>query len=173
MYRSPTFLNMKLGFDVASSSLLSVLPWVAMFASANVGGQIADGLLKRGMQMTSVRKLMQSIGFLGPAVFLALVSVTTEPYIVVGLMTAALALGSFSQSGVYSNHQDIGPSYAGTLLGMSNTAAAVPGIIGVGTTGFILDATGNWSYVFGIAIAFYIIGTIVYNLFASGEKQFA
>lgn len=101
----PTFLNQELGFDLASSAFLSVLPWLAMFLTANIGGRLADGLFKGGMPMTQVRKLMQTIGFLGPAVFLGLVTVTHSPYVVVGLMTAALALGSFSQSGVYSNHQ--------------------------------------------------------------------
>jgi MFS transporter, ACS family, solute carrier family 17 (sodium-dependent inorganic phosphate cotransporter), other len=89
-----------------------------MFTFANVGGLLADRLLANGLSMTRVRKLMQTIGFLGPATFLGLVSVTTEPVPAVIYMTLALALGSFSQSGVYSNHQDIGPTYAGILLGM-------------------------------------------------------
>jgi MFS transporter, ACS family, solute carrier family 17 (sodium-dependent inorganic phosphate cotransporter), other len=101
----PTYFSQELGFDLASSAFLSVLPWLAMFLFANAGGQIADGLFRRGMSMTSVRKLMQTIGFLGPAFFLSLVTVTHAPFVVVSYMTAALALSSFSQSGVYSNHQ--------------------------------------------------------------------
>lgn len=168
----PTFLNQELGFNLSSSAFLSVLPWLAMFLSANAGGQIAGGLFRRGMSMTNVRKLMQSIGFLGPAFFLSLVAVTHTPFACISYMTAALALSSFSQSGVYSNHQDIGPGYAGLLLGLSNTFAALPGIIGVPLTGFILDTTGSWKLVFGIAIGFYLLGTVVYNAFGSGEKQF-
>lgn len=114
----PTYFNMQLGFDVASSSFLSVLPWIAMFASANGGGLLADELLKRGMCMTHVRKLMQTVGFLGPSAFLGVVANTTNPSLAVLCMTCALALGSFSQSGVYSNHQDIAPRYSGVLLGM-------------------------------------------------------
>lgn len=143
-----------------------------MFISANIGGVVADTLTTRGMSLTNVRKLMQSIGLLGPALFLGLVSMTTSPMLAVGFMTCALALGSFAQSGVYSNHQDIGPEYAGILLGLSNTAAAIPGIVGVALTGFILDKTASWNLVFGIAIMFYVIGTIVYNIFASGERVF-
>jgi len=59
------------------------------------------------------------------------------------------------------------------LLGISNTFAAVPGIIGVALTGFILDATGgSWNSVFGIAIGFYLLGTVVFNAFATGERVF-
>lgn len=52
----------------------------------------------------------------------------------------------------------------------SNTAAAVPGIVGVALTGYLLDKTGSWKIVFGIAIGFYLLGTLVYNLFATGER---
>lgn len=89
-----------------------------MFISANVGGVIADNMRARGVSTTVVRKTMQTAGFLGPALFLGLVSSTSNPSAAVAYMTGALALGSFAQSGVYSNHQDIGPEYAGILLGI-------------------------------------------------------
>lgn len=89
-----------------------------MFLSANAGGFIADALRARNMSITTVRKIMQSIGFVGPAIFLGLVASTHNPALAVTYMTTALALGSFSQSGVYANHQDIGPDYAGILLGI-------------------------------------------------------
>ncbi|KAA8498194.1 putative anion transporter 4, chloroplastic [Porphyridium purpureum] len=169
----PTFFTMELGFDLSSSSLFAIIPWLAMFVFANVGGQIADRLLTMGLSRTLVRKTMQTIGFLGPAAFLTLVASADSAMAAVTYMSFALGLGSFSQSGVYSNHQDIGPRYAGILLGISNTFAAVPGIVGVALTGVLLDSTGgNWNVVFGIAVGFYLLGTIVYNSFASGERQF-
>lgn len=168
----PTYFNQQLGFDLAASSFLSILPWLAMFISANVSGIIADGMRARGISITSIRKIMQSIGLLGPATFLGLVSTTTNPSLAVAYMTSALALGAFTQNGVYSNHQDIGPQYAGILLGISNTAAAISGIIGVALTGYILDQTGSWTLVFSIAIAFYVLGTVAYNLMATGERVF-
>jgi hypothetical protein len=36
----------------------------------------------------------------------------------------------------------------------------------------ILDVTGSWDLVFKIAIGFYLLGTVVYNAFASGERVF-
>lgn len=114
----PTYFNTQLGFDLAASSFLSIMPWLAMFVSANAGGFIADSMRNRGYSVTIVRKTMQSIGFLGPAFCLALVATTNTPALAVAYMTSALALGSFSQSGVYANHQDIGPSYSGVLLGI-------------------------------------------------------
>lgn len=51
-----------------------------------------------------------------------------------------------SQSGLYSNHADIGPRYAGVLLGLSNTAGVLAGVLGTAATGFILQ-NGSWKQV--------------------------
>jgi len=169
----PTYFNQHLGLNVASSSFFSVVPWLAMALSSNVGGWCADYLLSRGFSVTFVRKLMQTIGLMGPALFLSIVSFVHHPIAAVLCMALALGLGSFAQSGVYANHQDIGPEYAGVLLGISNSFAAIPGIVGVALTGFILDKTnGAWSIVFGLAIGFYVLGTIVYNTMGTGERVF-
>ncbi|XP_073222182.1 ascorbate transporter, chloroplastic-like isoform X2 [Cicer arietinum] len=76
---------------------------------------------------------------------------------------------AFSQSGLYSNHQDIGPRYAGVLLGLSNTAGVLAGVFGTAATGYILQR-GSWNDVFKVSVALYIIGTLVWNIFSTGEK---
>ena len=81
-------------------------------------------------------------------------------------------LGAFALSGFAVNHLDIGPRYAGILLGFSNTAGTLPGIIGVTLTGMILDATGSWQLVFLISAGIYVFGLIVWWLFATGERIF-
>lgn len=54
---------------------------------------------------------MQTIGFLGPALFLSqLSSVHSAPAAVLCMM-GAQGFDAFSQSGLYSNHQDIGPRW--------------------------------------------------------------
>lgn len=57
----PTYYNQVLGLDLKSSGLFSVLPWITMAVSANIGGWIADGLVERGWSVTWVRKLMQTV----------------------------------------------------------------------------------------------------------------
>jgi len=52
---------------------------------------------------------MQTVGFLGPAFFLSQLSSVGSVTGAVGCMMGAQGLDSFSQSGLYSNHQDIGP----------------------------------------------------------------
>ncbi|EFN57500.1 hypothetical protein CHLNCDRAFT_143059 [Chlorella variabilis] len=167
----PTYYNQVLGLDLKSSGFFSVLPWVTMAISANVGGWIADTLVERGWSVTSVRKIMQTIGFLGPAFFLTQLGNITSVSGAVACMMASQGLDAFSQSGLYSNHADIGPRYAGVLLGLSNTAGVLAGVLGTAATGFILQ-TGSWKQVWGVAVALYLVGTVVWNLFATGEKVF-
>ena len=84
----------------------------------------------------------------------------------------AVAVKTFALSGFGVNHLDIGPRYAGILLGFSNTAGTIPGILGVTLTGMILDATGSWQLVFMISAGIYVFGALVWLLFATGERVF-
>ncbi|TYG93346.1 hypothetical protein ES288_A11G102400v1 [Gossypium darwinii] len=165
----PTYYNQVLKFNLTESGLLCVLPWLTMAAFANIGGWIADTLVSRGLSITAVRKIMQSIGFLGPAFFLTQLSYVRTPAMAVLCMACSQGSDAFSQSGLYSNHQDIGPRYAGVLLGLSNTAGVLAGVFGTAATGYIIQR-GSWDDVFKVSVALYIIGTLVWNLFSTGEK---
>ena len=57
------------------------------------------------------------------------------------------------------------------LLGLSNTAGVLAGVLGGLATGHIL-AHGGWSQVWGVAVALYLVGTVVWNLFATGKRIF-
>ncbi|XP_068640353.1 ascorbate transporter, chloroplastic-like [Aristolochia californica] len=165
----PTYYNQVLKFNLTESGLFCVLPWLTMAVFANLGGWIADTLVSKGLSITTVRKIMQSIGFLGPAFFLTQLSNIRTPALAVLCMACSQGSDAFSQSGLYSNHQDIGPRYSGVLLGLSNTAGVLAGVFGTAATGYILQR-GSWDTVFKVSVALYIIGTLVWNLFATGEK---
>ena len=57
-------------------------------------------------------------------------------------------------------------------MGITNSIAAMPGLIGGILTGMILDATGSWATVFYVTAGVTFFGGIFYLLFASTEKQF-
>ncbi|KAM0064151.1 putative ABC-type phosphate transporter [Helianthus debilis subsp. tardiflorus] len=165
----PTYYNQVLGFNLTESGLFCVLPWLTMAFSANLGGWIADTLVSKGWSVTTVRKVMQSIGFLGPAFFLSQLSHVDSPAMAVFCMACSQGSDAFSQSGLYSNHQDIAPRYSGVLLGLSNTAGVLAGVFGTAATGYILQH-GSWDEVFDVAIGLYLAGTVIWNLFSTGEK---
>lgn len=167
----PTYLYSRFQLDIQSSALLSALSWLSMFVFANVGGFVSDAMLARGISVTRVRKIIQAIGFAGPAVSLIALTQSQTVLSAVALVACALATSSFSQSGVYANHQDIGPNIAGTLLGISTTFASIPGLVGVWVTGIVLDFTDHkWGAVFALAAMFYSIGLVAYTAMATAER---
>ncbi|KAL5056976.1 hypothetical protein RYX36_028580, partial [Vicia faba] len=88
---------------------------------------------------TYYNQIMQTVGFLGPAFFLTQLSHIHSPVMVVLCMTCSQGTNAFSQSRLYSNHQDIAPRYYGILLGLSNTAGVLAGVLGTAATGYILQ----------------------------------
>ncbi|KAJ4843637.1 Ascorbate transporter, chloroplastic [Turnera subulata] len=57
----------------------------------------------------------------------------------------------------------------GPILGLSNTAGVLTGVFGTAATRYILQK-GSWDDVFKVAVVLYIIGTLVWNFFSTGEK---
>jgi len=168
----PTFVNKGLGVDYAAVGWVTMIPHVASFFFLNIAGNIADRLIRNGMAIGKVRKLMQTIGFGGIATALFIVGEVDSVWMAIGIMATGNALGAFVTGGFSVNHMDIAPRHAGTLMGITNTAGTIPGIIGVFVSGVILEVTGSWALVFQVAGGVTLFGLIVFLLFSSSEKIF-
>ena len=90
----------------------------------------------------------------------------------IGVMTVGTALGAFVTGGFAVNHMDIAPKYAGTLMGVTNTAGTIPGVIGVFVSGLILECTGSWALVFQVAAGITLFGLAFFLAFSSGKRLF-
>eukprot|EP00250_Pteridium_aquilinum_P017261 c23536_g1_i1 orf=57-2033(+) len=169
----PTYLSEELNLDLRNAALVAILPPLGgMFVSGFVA-TMADHLITKGVNTTFVRKLCQTIAFLSPTAGMTLTSldIGLSPLVTVGIITSSLAFSSFALGGLYCTHQDISPKYASILLGITNTAGAIPGVLGVYLTGVIFDQTHSWTMaLFVPCIFFWITGTFVWNIFASSES---
>ena len=64
------------------------------------------------------------------------------------------------------------PTLLGALLGITNTAGALPGVLGVAAAGYLLDITNSWALaVFFPTALCQLFGALFYILFASSERQ--
>jgi len=168
----PTYFTDELGVTLTNASLLTLLPPLANVAMATIAGPTADRLIQSGMKVTRVRKTMQTVAFMGPALAMMSVTIIDQPVATVGLLTLGISLGAFSYAGLYSNHQDLSPKYASILLGMTNTCGALPGVIGVPLTRYLIKETENWELsMFAPSIFFYVTGILLFTKFGSGERQ--
>jgi ACS family sodium-dependent inorganic phosphate cotransporter len=168
----PTYITQGLGVDFAAVGLFTVIPSLCAFLSLNFAGWLADALIKRGWDVTTTRKTMQTIGFGGAATSLMFVGYVHDAPTAILLMSIGNILGSCAAGGFGVNHLDIAPRYAGVLMGLSNTAATIPGIVGVYVSGLILAATGSWTLVFQVAAGIYLFGMVFYLIFASSKRLY-
>jgi len=168
----PIYFVEGLGVDFAAVGVVTMIPAIASFFFLNVAGWVTDNLISRGLNLTFVRKMMQTIGFGGSAIVLAVVGYVESIPWAIALMSVGNMFGAFALGGWGSNHMDIAPKHAGTLMGITNTAGTLPGIIGVFVSGLILQWTGSWVLVFQVAAAINVFGLVFYLIFAGTDKEF-
>lgn len=70
----------------------------------------------------------------------------------------------------HSSRADL--AFSRCSAGLSNTAGALPGVLGVTFAGYLLDSTGSWALaLFFPTAACQLLGLVVYSLFASSQRQ--
>jgi ACS family sodium-dependent inorganic phosphate cotransporter len=167
----PSYFKTTFGVSVANAGLLSAAPWLTAFAMINVAGYLADRMIRAGRGATFVRKLMQTVGLVGAALFLLLLPNATTAASGTLLMCCAAGTLAFCMGGFGPNSFDIAPRHADVIWGISNTFATIPGIVGVYVTGWLVDRTGGYAAPFTVTAAIALLGAVVYLLLGSGERQ--
>ncbi|XP_054654024.1 sialin isoform X2 [Dunckerocampus dactyliophorus] len=171
----PTYMNDILGFSIQENGWLSALPYLGSAVTAFLSAQLSDYLQEKCFYSTVVvRKALTIVGMTGPAVFLVAAGNTGCNYILaIAFLTISSSLGGVSSSGFNINHLDIAPSYAGILLGITNTFATIPGMVGpvIARSLTTNNTIEEWQTVFYISAAINLIGATTYTLFGQGTVQ--
>lgn len=137
----------------------------------------------------------------GPAIFIVAASYAgCDKYLVVGFFTLAMGFMGTFYPGMKVNPLDLSPNYAGSIMAVTNGVGAITGIlapyfVGVLTpnvshsshfadirehkfpdpktiSNFNLQSSLNeWRLVFWISFVVFIVTTLMYSLWASGEVQ--
>jgi len=165
----PSYFREVQGLSIANAGLFSAAPWLAMFVVTLAAGSISDWMIGRGVSVTTTRKLMQCIGLIGSAAFLVSTRDVHSPILALVLLCGAMGALGCTWSGYGPNSLDLAPKYAALLVGLSNTIATIPGIVGVAVTGWLVDVTGTYSAAFALTASIGVAGAIVYGLFFSAR----
>ncbi|PON63711.1 Major facilitator [Trema orientale] len=168
----PVYFKTVFNVNLKQAAWFSAVPWGTMAVSGYIAGATSDYLIKAGYSLTLVRKIMQSVGFIGPGVALLCLNYANTPVVAAVLITIALSLSSFSQAGFLLNMQDIAPQYAGVLHGISNSAGSFAAIVSTIGTGYFVEWLGSFQAFLTVTAALYFITTMFWNLFATGERVF-
>ncbi|CAL9002734.1 unnamed protein product [Prunus brigantina] len=168
----PVYFKTVFGVNLKQAAWFSAVPWGTMAVSSYIAGAASDSLIKAGYSLTLVRKIMQSIGFIGPGVSLLCLNYANTPTDAAVLLTAALCFSSFSQAGFLLNIQDIAPQHAGFLHGISNSAGTFAAIVSTIGTGYFVQWLGSFQAFLTVTAVLYFATAIFWNLFATGERVF-
>ncbi|GAB4858160.1 Probable anion transporter 5 [Ancistrocladus abbreviatus] len=177
----PTYFEQGLQLSLQEMGSSKMMPYLNMFIFSNIGGVLADHFVtKRIMSVTKTRKFLNTIGFIVASLALIALPIFRSPGGAVFCSSVALGFLALGRAGFAVNHMDIAPRYAGIVMGVSNTAGTLAGIVGVELTGQLLEAAKradldisspqSWRAVFFIPGLLCIFSSFVFILFSTGER---
>lgn len=172
----PSYMSGVLGFDIKSNALLSALPFLVMWVYSILFGSLMDHLGTRGLiSRTGITKLATAIAAYIPAICLVLVTfVGCDKALAVFLLT--LGTGTFGSmySGFLSNHINIAPIFAGTLMAITNTVATIPGVVVPSFVGMMIhdsNTVDRWRIIFCVTAGILVVQATQYLFLASAEEE--
>ncbi|KAF8787042.1 Sialin like protein [Argiope bruennichi] len=158
------------------NGFMSSFPYILQSAVGCLGGFISDEVIKNGL-VTPIfaRKLCNMLGCLGSIVGLV-ISSTAGCDITVQITSFGLTMtaGGLWYCSYMITYLDISPEYAGTLIGVASTLSGLTGFITPMIVGALTDTKptfGQWRIIFAMTIVLLIASAIVYQLFATADKQ--
>ncbi|CAF1364609.1 unnamed protein product [Rotaria sordida] len=172
----PTYFATILNFNLHQNGLLSALPYFAQFLVTIIMGPIVDRIRRRNiLSITILRKGQAIIGTLGTCSFLIGIAYMGCNQIgaVVCCIIAVGFLGLHT-CGPLTSHLDIASNYAGTLMGITNSLAAIPGFIAPYVVGAITNKNQTieaWRLIFNISAGIGVLGCVAYCILFNGEEQ--
>jgi MFS family permease len=156
----PTYLKEARGLDLSHMAWLGIWPLFAGGLGNPVSVGLGSLLLRRGMSLASMRRLISCIGFAGACGFLVYSTRFADPTMAVAMIALASFCNDLVMPHAWGAAMDIGGHYAGTLSGAMNFWGNVGGGLGPFMIGYLLSWTNNnWNFTFYVSAAIYLTGT--------------
>ncbi|XP_022917023.2 sialin-like [Onthophagus taurus] len=172
----PLYMKSILQLNVSESSKFISLGFFLMWVFSILLSRSLDYFRgKKIITTTFARKistLIASVIPLGCFLGLSYIGCSRGGAIALTILAIVAIAGMFC--GFLSNHIDIAPNYAGTLVAFTNTIATIPGIVVPMFVGGLIEndpGIYSWRIIFFTTIILYIIEIFFYVIFASGEEQ--
>ncbi|KAJ6222360.1 hypothetical protein RDWZM_000905 [Blomia tropicalis] len=163
------------------------IPWISILTSMPVWAiTVAKfcGAWGNLMLMSKLPSYLKSVLHLpihhtialgGPAICLIMIPIVgcNLPSLV-ALLIVAMTIFGLNAGGDKINVVDISLHYSGTIYGITNAIASIPGILSPLVVGFLINLHGGiqgWNLVFYSAAGVYIFGIVFFLIFATAKRQ--
>ncbi|XP_064100173.1 putative inorganic phosphate cotransporter [Macrobrachium nipponense] len=172
----PTYLKNIQHYDMKQNGVVSAMPYLLMWLFSLFYSSLMDHLLeKRVLTTRQIRQLAMAIGN-----YIPMVSVLLVPWagcngrLAVALICVAVGASGATFCGFHCAFQELAPNFAGTLTGISNTLATIPGFLAPVVTGAIINnqqTLGQWREVFQLVSMVYLVVCSLYLVYMSSDVQ--
>lgn len=176
MTELPQYLSEVFNEDVQTNALISTLPYVVMWLFSFVVALFADYMIRHKVKTVYVRKFFNTLAHLGPAICMLVILVFATPEnknetLTKVMFTIGVGCMGALYSGFFCNPQEIGPHFAGTILGITNGFGNLPGFLSPLIAGYIVNEDPSdvlrWRNVWIIAVVIMGAESIFYLIFGS------
>ncbi len=171
LYWLPKFLFTNHGINLSNIGLPIIVIYVVSDGGSIIGGWVSSNLIKKGKDPIAARKItILYMALLVLPIFFA--SITSNLWLAVTL----IAMGTFAHQGYAANIftlvSDIYPKSAvGSMVGLSGFAGALGGVVFSAAVGLILELTGSYYIVFGIASIAYLLCWVILKTFVPNRTM--
>lgn len=127
----PFYMKQVLQFNIKENATATALPFLTMWFFSIFISKTLDTLRAKGIINTTIARKTATFcaSFVPMCCLLAVCFIGCQRTVAVFLMGIAITSIGGMFSGFLSNHIDLAPNFAGTLMAMTNTVATLPGII--------------------------------------------
>lgn len=164
LYWIPGFLHDKHGLNLLQMGPALVAIYLIADVGSVAGGWLSSRLITRGWSVNAARKTTMLICALCVVpVFLA--SNTTSIVFATILISIAAAAHQGFAANLYTLVSDTAPRFSvSSIIGIGGMVGSFGGMLLAKAAGFILEATGNYLILFGIASSAYLVALAVIHL---------
>jgi len=172
MAKLPSYLDRMLHLSMAKNSFVNAMVYTALCVSAFIFGYLSDLTIKRQwMSKLASRKLFESIALFGTGTSLILIPLfSCEPDIVCCLMILSSISYAATAGGDNVIMCDLTMKYSGSIYGIANAFASIPGFLAPIFVGFLLnieESIYHWNVIFITSALIAFFGGFVFLIFAS------
>jgi ACS family sodium-dependent inorganic phosphate cotransporter len=172
----PFYMKQVLSLDIKQNATATSIPFLTLWFFSIFISKTLDTLRGKGFITTTTARKIATFcaSFVPLCCLLVLCYIGCNPTAAILIMGLAITSIGGMFSGFLSNHIDIAPNFAGSLMAVTNTVATIPGIIVPIFVGWITHGNQTieaWRVIFFVTITLYVIEIIAYLLLGSGEEQ--
>jgi ACS family D-galactonate transporter-like MFS transporter len=159
----PTYLVEERGFTLLKLGIFGTLPGLCAVIAAWLGGWFADRAIRRGADVTRVRKTVIISGMLGGSV-IGLAVLVPSAWMALALLAVSYSSLAFAASGIWSLPADVAPSdrHVASVGGIQNFASNLAGIGSPILVGYLADTTGSFVVPLLVVSGCALLGALAY-----------